>query len=357
MPGLSPAELLERLVRIPSPTGSEAAAVQFLASEARADGFRVRSDAAGNFLAEAGSGDRLVLFVGHIDTVPGHIPVRVQGGTLWGRGCVDAKAPLVAAYCAARAHLDDPNLRILVAGCVDEEGGSAGAKALPRDLRPEAIIVGEPSGADGITLGYKGILRGAFAAEREAQHGGHPGGGAADAMVAWWSDVGRELAFADGFTTCHGRLGELSSNSDGLREVARAKFQVRLPPAVDPAKAERTIRAIADRHSCLVAFSEAMPAAESSPRTALVAHLKTSIRAAGMAPRLKHKTGTADFNHLAQWYPGVPMVAYGPGDSHLDHTPNERIELAELERGVRVLDGLFTRLASSLTAATAVPLS
>ena len=353
MPGLSPAKLLERLVGIPSPTGAEAAAVRFLADEARADGFRVRSDDAGNFLAEAGRGDRLMLFVGHIDTVPGHIPVRVEQGTLWGRGAVDAKAPLVAAYCAARAHLNDPDLRILVAGCVDEEGHSAGAKALPRDLRPAAIIVGEPSGADGITLGYKGILRGTFGAEREAQHGGHPGGGAADALVAWWRDVGRDLEFADGFATCHGRLGDLSSSSDGLRELAKASFQVRLPPSVAPAEAQRRIAALADRHSVQVMFSEAMPAAESSPRSALVAHLKTAIRSEGMQPRLKHKTGTADFNHLAQWYPGVAMVAYGPGDAHLDHTPHERIELAELERGVRVLERTFAQLARTRPLLTA----
>lgn len=347
MPGLSPAELLERLVAIPSPTGSEAAAVAFLADEARSDGFRVRSDSAGNFLAEAGRGDRLALFVGHIDTVPGHIPVRVADGVLWGRGAVDAKAPLVAAYCAARAHRDSPDLRILIAGCVDEEGRSRGAKALPRDLRPEAILVGEPSGADGITIGYKGILRGSFSAERDTQHGGHPGGGSADALVAWWSEVSRELAFADGFTTCHGRLADLASTSDGLRETATATFQVRLPPALDPAAAQRTLTRLADRHAVQVAFSEAMPAAESSPRSALVAHLKTAIRAAAMEPRLKRKTGTADFNHLAEWFPGVPMVAYGPGDSHLDHTPHERIDLAELERGVRVLDRTFSMLAST----------
>ncbi len=347
MPGLSPAALLERLVRIPSPTGSEAAAVAFLQEEARADGFRVRTDAAGNFLAEAGRGERLVLFVGHVDTVPGTIPVRIAEGVLWGRGSVDAKAPLVAAYCAARERLDDPTLRILIAGCVDEEGGSAGAKALARDLRPEAILVGEPSGADGITLGYKGILRGTFTVEREAQHAGHPGGSASDALVAWWSQVSRDLAFEDGFTTCHGRLGALRSHADGLREMAEASFQVRLPPTLTTTAAKTALRAIAEQHQGAVVVTEAMPAATTDPRSPLVAHLKTAIRAQGMAPRLKHKTGTADFNHLAGWFPGVPMVAYGPGDSHLDHTPHERIELAELEHGVGVLSTLFDNLAAN----------
>jgi LysW-gamma-L-lysine carboxypeptidase len=32
-----------------------------------------------------------------------------------------------------------------------------------------------------------------------------------------------------------------------------------------------------------------------------------------------------------------PVLAYGPGDSTLDHTPQEHIELAEFERAIDVL--------------------
>jgi LysW-gamma-L-lysine carboxypeptidase len=32
-----------------------------------------------------------------------------------------------------------------------------------------------------------------------------------------------------------------------------------------------------------------------------------------------------------------PTVAYGPGDSSLDHTPEEHVEIAEFRRGVEVL--------------------
>ena len=32
-----------------------------------------------------------------------------------------------------------------------------------------------------------------------------------------------------------------------------------------------------------------------------------------------------------------PIVAYGPGDSSLDHTPNEHIEVAEYETAINVL--------------------
>jgi LysW-gamma-L-lysine carboxypeptidase len=37
-------------------------------------------------------------------------------------------------------------------------------------------------------------------------------------------------------------------------------------------------------------------------------------------------------------------VAYGPGDSRLDHTPEEAIDLAEFERGIEVLSEVLRTL-------------
>lgn len=41
------------------------------------------------------------------------------------------------------------------------------------------------------------------------------------------------------------------------------------------------------------------------------------------------KKGTSDMNTLATTWHDVPMVAYGPGDSSLDHTDEERIDPME----------------------------
>ena len=42
----------------------------------------------------------------------------------------------------------------------------------------------------------------------------------------------------------------------------------------------------------------------------------------------------------------TPILAYGPGDSNLDHTPNEHIQISEYERAVSVLTDVLTALCS-----------
>jgi [amino group carrier protein]-lysine/ornithine hydrolase len=88
--------------------------------------------------------------------------VRVEDGVLYGRGTVDAKGAAVALAAAlARAPARARGLELRFVGAVEEEApGSRGARhAVLAYPRPHLLIVGEPSGWDGFTLGYKGHLR------------------------------------------------------------------------------------------------------------------------------------------------------------------------------------------------------
>src|SRR5690606_11784133 len=83
---------------------------------------------------------------------------------------------------------------------------------------------------------------------------------------------------------------------------------------------------------------------------ALPGALRSAIRAAGGTPRHKLKTGTADMTVVAAAWRAAgtevpPMVAYGPGDATLDHTPEERIEVAEYLRAIAVLADALVALA------------
>jgi LysW-gamma-L-lysine carboxypeptidase len=337
-------EVLEALVGIPSPTGSEEEAVTFLKQQARTDGLRVMADPVGNFVAEAGRGTRLLLFVGHVDTVPGTIPVRREDGTLWGRGTVDAKGPLAAMYAAARRHLDDEAIRIRIVGAVDEEGHSRGAKAVATDLDPEWILIGEPSGADGLTLGYKGILRGEFRLARDRGHGAHRGPSAVEEAFEFWRTLQARYRFAEHFETMQGRLDAVDTQNDGLTDQVTARFNLRLPPDVDPEALEEDLQRAARSQAIDLLIDERMRGALAPKRTPLVAAFLAGIRGQGATPILKRKTGTADFNIFAARHPAVPIAAYGPGDAALDHTPNERLDLVEFARAVDVLDHVLEQL-------------
>lgn len=143
-----------------------------------------------------------------------------------------------------------------------------------------------------------------------------------------------------------GHLTSLTTTSDGLVDRVDGAMHFRLPPGVHPTDLEMTLAGLAQQHGITLTVTERMQAAQSSKRTPLVATLLAAIRRHGGEPRLLRKTGTADFNHLAQWFPGVPLIAYGPGDAALDHTPDERISLQEFEQSVLILRETFNALAT-----------
>src|SRR5579863_2292971 len=64
-------QILERLVAHYSPSGHERGAVVEFVRLSRELGYRARIDAVGNGIAEVGRGLPTILFLGHIDTVPG----------------------------------------------------------------------------------------------------------------------------------------------------------------------------------------------------------------------------------------------------------------------------------------------
>ncbi|TMD65203.1 MAG: M20/M25/M40 family metallo-hydrolase, partial [Chloroflexi bacterium] len=146
-------ELLEEMLAIPSPSTQERALGQWLVSRMRGMGFAARRDEVGNIVAFWGSGPREVVLLGHVDTVPGFIPVRREGDRLFGRGAVDAKGPLAAAITAVARQPVGTGWRFTVIAAVEEEGSSRGARHLVNRRAPNQLVILEPSGWDAVTLG------------------------------------------------------------------------------------------------------------------------------------------------------------------------------------------------------------
>lgn len=335
-------ELLISTVRIASVSRDEGRVADHLRERMQALGYRAHVDGAGNVVGVIGDGALEVAMVGHIDTVPGDLPVEVRDGALYGRGSVDAKGPFVSFVVAgARAVARCPGLRLRVIGCVEEEvASSRGARFLVDEPAPDALIIGEPSGWDGITLGYKGYLRAAVKLAGDCAHSAHDEPTVAAQAARLWTaieaaatdfDAGAERAFQRLIPA----LLHMECASDGVRQTARLDLSLRLPPRLGPEAATAWLQEVAQ--GAEMQTSGGMPAWTGPRTTFLHRALARGIRAKGGSPTWKQKTGTADLNVLAPAW-GCPALAYGPGDAALDHRPDEHIVLDEFATGIEVLE-------------------
>ncbi len=349
-------DLVHDLVATASVSGAEREAAHLFAERAARLGFTTEIDHVGSAIATRGStaDDAIeIVCLGHIDTVPGVIPVRIEGGVLHGRGSVDAKGPLAThLLAAARAELPE-NVRLRVVAAVGEEtADSTGANAVAPRLNPDACIVAEPSAADAVTLGYKGRLLVERHVAREAHHSAGPDPSAADDLLEWWNAVRARIDLLnDGrespFEILQHSVLDLSHDSDGVTDRARLLAGFRLPDWITPELLEQELHSIDPAADVRVTGRERAHRVERNDP--VVRAMTASIRAAGERPRHKLKTGTADLNVVAPVW-GCPIAAYGPGDSTLDHTPEERLELPEYLRAIAILTDGIGRLARQLLA-------
>jgi [amino group carrier protein]-lysine/ornithine hydrolase len=334
------AELLVAMLSVPSPSGQEDALASLLVSRLLRAEFDVDVDAAGNVVAAWGDGPETVALVGHIDTVPGHVDVRRDGDLLHGRGAVDAKGPLATAIAAVSRLPRDGGRRYVIVGAVEEETSSRGARHLAESMpAPSALVILEPSGWDAVTIGYKGSLRLRASVEQPHAHGAGREPSAPDRCVGLVRVLQDRPAQSNGdagvFDRVDVRVLRFDSASDGLTDRASVDLGVRTPPGCDVDALIEMARSAAPTARLTVLGRE--PGVRTDRGSPLARGFVGAIRARSGTPRFKLKTGTSDLNVLAPAW-GCQAVAYGPGDSQLDHTPHEHVSIAELERAVSVLE-------------------
>jgi LysW-gamma-L-lysine carboxypeptidase len=387
-------ELLRGLVAIPSLSCQEDDASAWLVAQMRQLGYeRAFVDEAGNAVGEIGSPTALhaVVLLGHIDTVPGNIPVRIEdtpeGQALYGRGSVDAKGPLatfvaaVARLGAAWAH--ERNLRLVVIGAVEEEyATSKGARFIcarfngQQEPIPTACIIGEPSGWQRVTLGYKGRLLLELEASQPMAHTAGPEASVATVAVDLWNWITTYAAqFNTGKDKAFDQLAPSlrainTATDEAMHDHVTATIGLRLPLEFDPdgftnhlvAWASQRVGAEATIHNSQFTIRNSYTL--QGPLTTLSLHfhaheqpwrgdrnnvLVRSFLAAIRAitpdgrPGFVLKTGTSDMNVAGPVW-GCPILAYGPGDSSLDHTPNEHLHLNEYWRAILVLEQALRNL-------------
>ena len=363
--------LVQGLVSIPSLSTQESAAVDWFAAWMAEHGFAAEVDEAGNAIGRRGEGSNKIILLGHIDTFPGDLPVRREGRWLHGRGSVDAKGALSAFACAAASADVSEDWQVIVVGAIEEEAStSRGARHVLAQMEaPQHCVIGEPSGWGRVTLGYKGALQAKLHWRAAMAHSAGPHRLPAEQAVDIWNAINVHCSDFN-----RGRRGSFDRLEPSLRSIgtidqdAFADIEMhlgfRVPPTLTPDEVAADVAEIVRRvvpdvtphfqqpNSPAPGEGEAglwflggEDAFRASKSTDLVRGFLGAIREKGGKPRFVVKTGTSDMNVVGpSWGPSI--LAYGPGDSSLDHTPDERLDLDEYLLAIEILRNALTFLQS-----------
>ncbi|KAA2282750.1 M20/M25/M40 family metallo-hydrolase [Candidatus Nitrosocosmicus agrestis] len=351
-------ELLKNALDIYTPSRSESQLANFLKDICMDLGFeQANIDSVGNMIAVRGSGDPTILLCGHMDTVPGIVPVRLEGDYLYGRGASDAKAPLISMLLAA-ADIPKQTCTIVFAGVVDEEGNATGIKNLVKDtaLKPHYAIFGEPSGIENITISYKGRLEIRLMCDVEnSAHASAPwlALNAVEELFNVWNYLKESFTSKEiGASDINNRADEVSfslteitggTSHNVTPQKCRMTVDIRIPTKLSC----DSVLKVFDRH--VIQIQEKSPSLKIKYRvedktepfqanisSPLVRALVLSIlESKKKRPLLLRKTGTGDMNILGNVL-NIPVVTYGPGDPHSSHTIDEKVYIPDYLTGIEV---------------------
>ncbi|MCA1637929.1 MAG: M20/M25/M40 family metallo-hydrolase [Acidobacteria bacterium] len=316
-------ELTKSLINIPSVSENEQAVGFFLRDYLQTSGWTVElqpvSANQNNVIAYLNETPRVFLST-HMDTVPPFIAASETDKKIYGRGACDAKG-IIASQIFAAEELRKQNMNdIGLLFTVDEEQGSAGARAANKHeiaAKCEYLINGEPTDND-LAIGSKGSLRFSIKTTGKAAHSAYPemGESAIEKLLDILEDV-RKIKFpSDEF------FGETTNNigliNGGLKTNvvapdAEAGLHIRLTTKDKPILKilEKTI----DGRGRIEIMSVALPV----KMLALEGFKQKVVRF------------TTDIPHLSNW--GTPLLL-GTGSILVAHTKDEFVLKKDLEEAV-----------------------
>jgi len=322
--------LAAELLAIPSTTGNESEAVEFVSRWLLARGWdvelqEVTKGRANIWARRKGKG---VTLSTHLDTVPPYVTPHEDGGRLYGRGACDAKGIAAAMLAAADRLVRMGEERVDLLFLVGEEAGSDGARAANRlPATSKYLVNGEPSESK-LASGAKGSQRVTLRFRGRAAHSAYPElGKSAIEPLLELLPAARKLDLPSdpvlGATTVN--IGTIRAGTAGniVPEYAETELMFRLVGEVKPLK--KTIEKwVGDKAE--IEWGSHIPAQKFE-----------TIPGFEVAP----VAYTTDIPLLGKW--GRPLL-FGPGSIHVAHTPDEFIELDELRDAVDAYERIVRTL-------------
>ena len=310
---------------------------------------------------------RILLFECHMDTASAEIMTipplepHIREGLLYGRGSCDTKAGGVAMMLAMKQLKEaniKPPLSIVYAGAVDEEHLMRGSRALAADLRPEAIVVAEPTDLE-VICAHKGVVRFHLTVRGRAAHSSKPhlGINAISKMARLLNQI--ETALTESYAQReHPLVGpptysagtiEGGSQVNFVPDRCRVAIDCRTVPGDSSASTLAEFQAIVDRATAEDPELDALvdlPFFTCGPvgtaeDTAIVRAALAACRAAlgsGTTGGVPFATDGSAFSEQK-----VPTIILGPGSIDQAHAAVEWVECAQVEKAVEVYRGIMER--------------
>ncbi|HEX8000568.1 MAG TPA: M20/M25/M40 family metallo-hydrolase [Pyrinomonadaceae bacterium] len=326
-------ELTRTLIDIPSVTGEEMAVGRFLSSYLEGLGYSVEAqeiaENRANIIAATCDAPH-IFFSTHMDTVPPHIAASEDEDNIYGRGACDAKGIIAAQIVAAEQLRAEGIEDIGLLFTVDEEAGSAGARAAnlhPFSSSSRFLINGEPTD-NKLAVGSKGSLRLRIRTEGRAAHSAYPEHG--DSAIEKLLDVLADIRACSwptdeffGETTCNIGIVEGGTRVNVIPAGAYADLQIRLVTHASIIK--EVLESVVAGRASVEYFSVSEPVR----MLALEGFDSCIVRF------------TTDVPQLAAW--GQPLLL-GPGSILDAHTEHERVTKRELSEAVKLYVSLVKTL-------------
>ncbi len=349
MTARDPSSILAEWVAIPSPSGSESAAADFaveLCGVLGLDVERVGDSVVARGGKPARAGGPRLLFASHLDTVPagaGWTGDPFDGtwrdGRLTARGANDAKASATAMLWAASqvASRDGAELdgELIVAITAGEETSNSGMAAVLEHLgRPDAAVVGEPTGLQ-VVRAQAGLCvleatwsgrscHAAHVARVESQNALTAAARDLAEFGPWRALPGEHPLLGAG--TVAATVLHAGERHNVVPDSACATFDARIPPPWDGEACRRFV-------------AEHLGTAEVRVRSERLRPVETAadhplVRSALAAAGAESAVGSSTLSDMALLH-GIPAVKCGPGETSRSHTPDEFVLESELLAGCR----------------------
>ncbi|MEM0139475.1 MAG: M20/M25/M40 family metallo-hydrolase [Ferroplasma sp.] len=298
-----------------------------------------------NVISVNGNEKPSIFLCGHEDTVPGKLPVKIDGNIAYGRGAVDAKSSLLALILGAKKAMDRGyKHKFLISAASGEESDSKGINNILSNYdKYDYAIFGEPGGSENITAGYKGRILVKVNARTETHHASSSWmeKNAIDSLIDLWLSIRNKYGNNKDFNSITAGITKFNGGEyDNMTpENASMFIDLRYPKSISEEMLVDELK-LSMKNSLSGDYSYNIENRTypyiSDLKSPLVKAFMEAITVQGMKPKLIFKSGSGDMNTLGhQWK--IPAITYGPGDTKMSHTQNEFVDLRDIEKCINVI--------------------